>query len=557
MRRLRERFRAPAAALAGIARSRDLRRIQLAYVGSEVGSWIAMIALSVLSFTEGGLTGVGVVLGLRMLAPMLAAPFMGVLADRLPRKRVMIGADLVRVVLVAASAGVVALGWSVWIVYAISSVVSVAGTAFRPAQAAMLPSLARTPDELTASNTVSSTIESVTAFAGPALGGVLVAATNAETAFLVTAATFVWSAVLLAGIQEARTDNEAEPGETPEASGVLSELAVGARTLVSDRRVGLLVGVLGAQVLVSGVFFVLINGIAFEVLDGDEADLGVLLAGLGVGGLVGAAVALSMVGSRLARGLALGVVLWGVPIALLAVWQSYAGVFFLVALIGLANTPVDVAGFTLLQRAVPDDVLARVFGILESVLYTATVAGALLAPLLVAALGLDGALIATGLFLPVLVAILWPTLRHLDVAVVPEGRLELVRGVPFLAPLPPTALEHLTGALVPVTAAAGEPIVTEGEQGDRFYILEDGQVSVVAGGRTVHEGEPGYYFGEIALLRAEPRMATVTATTDVRLLALERDEFIGAVTGHTESADAADAVVASRLHASRPALLEL
>jgi predicted MFS family arabinose efflux permease len=554
MRRLKERLRAPAAALAGVAQSRDLRRIQLAYLGSEVGSWIAMIALSVLSFTEGGLTGVGVVLGLRMLAPMLAAPFMGVLADRLPRKRVMIGADLVRVVLVAASAGVVALGWSVWIVYAISSVVSVAGTAFRPAQAALLPSLARTPDELTASNTVSSTIESVTAFAGPALGGVLVAATNAETAFLVTAATFVWSAALLLGIHEARPET---PAEAPAASGVLAELAVGARTLVSDRRVGLLVGVLGAQVVVSGVFFVLINAIAFDVLDGDEADLGVLLAGLGVGGLVGAAVALSMVGSRLARGLALGVVLWGVPIALLAVWQSYAGVFLLVALIGLANTPVDVAGFTLLQRAVPDDVLARVFGILESVLYAATVVGALLAPLLVAALGLDGALVATGLFLPVLVAVLWPTLRHLDVLAVPEGRLDLVRGVPFLAPLPPTALEHLAGALVPTTAAAGEAIVTEGEPGDRFYIVEDGQVSVVAGGRTVHEGEPGYYFGEIALLRAEPRMATVTATTDVRLLALERDEFIGAVTGHTESAAAADAVVASRLHASRPALLEL
>ena len=100
---------------------------------------------------------------------------------------------------------------------------------------------------------------------------------------------------------------------------------------------------------------------------------------------------------------------------------------------------------------------------------------------------------------------------------------------------------------MPVTATAGEPVVTEGEQGDRFYILEDGQVSVVAGGRTVHEGEPGYYFGEIALLRAEPRMATVTATTDVRLLALERDEFIGVVTGHTESAAAADAVVVSRL----------
>jgi predicted MFS family arabinose efflux permease len=557
MRRLREWLRTPAAALAGVARSRDLRRIQLAYVGSEVGSWIAMIAISVLSFTDGGLTGVGVVLGLRMLAPMLAAPFMGVLADRLPRKRVMIGADLVRVALVAAAAGVVALGWSVWIVYAVSSVVSIAGTAFRPAQAALLPSLARTPDELTASNTVSSTIESVTAFAGPALGGVLVAATNAETAFLVTAATFVWSAGLLLGIDDPRGDADETPDAAAAASGVLSELAVGARTLVADRRVGLLVGVLGAQVLVSGVFLVLINGIAFDVLDGDEQDLGVLLAGLGVGGTVGAVVALGLVGNRLALGLTLGVVLWGVPIALLAVWQSYAGVFILVALIGLANTPVDVAGFTLLQRAVPDDVLARVFGILESVLYAATVAGALLAPLLVAGLGLDGALVVTGLFLPGLVAVLWPTLRRLDVAAVPEDRLELVRGVPFLAPLPPTTLEHLAGALLPVTAAAGERIVTDGEDGDRFYILQEGRVSVVAGGRTVHEGEPGYYFGEIALLRTEPRMATVTATTDVRVLALERDEFIGAVTGHAESAAAADAVVASRLHASRPALLEL
>ena len=55
MRRLKERFRAPAAALPGVARSRDLRRIQLAYMGSEVGSWIAMIGMSLLSFDAGGL----------------------------------------------------------------------------------------------------------------------------------------------------------------------------------------------------------------------------------------------------------------------------------------------------------------------------------------------------------------------------------------------------------------------------------------------------------------------------------------------------------------------
>ena len=550
-----ERARSVLGLVEAVARNRELRRIQLAYAGSEAGSWIAMIAISVLSFADGGLAGVGVVLGLRMVAPAVAAPFMGVLADRLPRRRVMVGADLVRVGLVASAAAVVLVDWSVWLVYALASLMSVAGTAFRPAQAALLPSLSRTPDELTASNAVSSSIESLMSFAGPAIGGLLVAATSVEVALLVTVGTFVWSALLLVGIPEPARGDSGEAAVEP--AGVLAELAVGARTLVTDRRVGLLVGLIGAQVLVSGAFLVLLTGVSFDSLGGGEEEFGVLLSAMGVGGVIGAAAALGLVGGRLTRSFALGVVMWGVPIALLAAWQTYLGAFVLVAIVGLANTVVDVAAFTLLQRAVPDDVLARVFGILESVMYGATVLGALVAAPLVALLGLDATLIVAGLFLPVLVALAWPAVRSLDLVTPAAGRLDLLRSVPFLAPLAPTNLEHLAQALLPITVRAGETVVRQGDDGDRFYLVEAGSVTVTVGSRVVHEDGPGYFFGEMALLRDEPRMATVTAQTDTNLLALDRDEFLAAVTGHAESAAAADAVVASRLHASRPALLQL
>jgi MFS family permease len=555
--RLRGRLRGSKAALGGVLASRDLRRVQLAWLGSETGGWVAVVALSVVSFGDGGLTGVGLVLGARLLAPAVAAPFMGVLADRFPRRRVMIAADLVRLVLVTVAAGVLWADGPLLLVYAISSLVAVASTAFRPAQAALLPSLARTPEQLTAANAVSSTIESVTAFAGPALGGVIVASADPAAAFALTAASFLWSALLLLGVEEpARA--AAEQGDSEGAHGVFAQVGTGARTLVADRRVGLLVALMGAQVLVSGAFLVLVNGVAFEILEGGERQLGALLSALGIGGVIGAAVSLGLVGSRLVPSFAVGVVLWGAPIALLAVWRSPSGAFALVLVIGLANTLVDVAGYTLLQRATPDEVLARVFGIFESVMYGSLVVGALAAPALVSLVGLDASLFVTGLFLPALAALAWPSLRRLDVAAAPSAdRLQLVQRVPFLRLVPTAPLEHLAGSLSPVSVPAGETVFREGDRGDRFYIVSDGEVAVAADGREIHRGGPGYYFGEIALLRDEPRMATVTASKDSSLLALDRDEFVGAVTGHAESARAADAVVASRLRASRPGLLEL
>jgi MFS family permease len=550
MTAIRERIRESLAAFAGVYRNRDLRRVELAYAGSEIGAWMSSVALAVLAFGDGGATGAGVVLFLRMLPPALAAPFMGLLADRYPRRLVMVSSDVVRAALMAACAAVLVVEAPLPIVYALVALVSIVSTAFRPAQAAILPALASSPDELTAANVSSSTIASVAAFAGPALGGVVLAATSGSVCFSVSAGTFLFSALLLAGVRERVAEQDEKPAERPR---FVRQLTAGMKALGSDRRVTLLFGLLGAQVLVAGILFVALTPLAFDVLRIGEDGFGNLIAALGVGGLVGAAFALGLIGRRLSTSFSLGVVLWGAPIALLALTDHEVLALGLIGVIGLANTVVDVSGFTLLQRAVPHDVLARVFALLESLFYGTTALGAILAPVLIDAFGLDATLVITGVFLPALAAISWKALRELDARGEPlQEPLALLQQVPFLAPLAPAVLETLASHAVPVEVKAGEQIFWQGDEGDRFYVIRNGRISITVDGQEAPELATGDYFGEIALVRDVPRTATATARTDSSLCALDRDEFVAAVTGHAPSAEAADAVVATRLGALRP-----
>jgi hypothetical protein len=223
-------------------------------------------------------------------------------------------------------------------------------------------------------------------------------------------------------------------------------------------------------------------------------------------------------------------------------------------LVGLGNILVDVSAFTLLQRAVPNEVLARAFGAVQGLWVGTIGVGAIVAPLLIAVLGIRGALMVTGALLPILAVLLRRRLVQLDAVPVPEEELGLLRAIDLFAPLPPAVVESLAGALVPLRLEAGREVFRQGELGDRYYIVADGEVEIVADGRVVAVTGPGGYFGEIALLRDVPRTATVRAKTDVELRALERDDFIAAVTGHAASAEAADSVVATRLSALRPGL---
>ncbi len=548
MQGLRERLGESARAFGEVFRNPDLRRLQLAWAGSLIGNWSYFVALAVYAYDQGGAAAVGLVGVIRMLPAAIASPFLAPLADRFPRKLVMVVADVVRAVLMLLAALTIWQGWSQWVVYTIVALSTVSGTVFRPAQAALLPHLARSPGELTAANVASSTLESVGAFVGPALGGVLLALTNAETVFVVNAASFMWSALLVLAVRRGGRI-EPKPGVAPVAADAHgSGVGAGFRAIFASRDLLVLSGLYTAQTLVAGALNVLVVVSALELLDVGESGVGYLNGALGVGGLVGGFVALVLASrGRLAADFGLGIALFGVPLALIGIASSVPVAVLALGLIGLGNSLVDINALTIMQRTVPDEVLGRVLGVLEGVLLGSIGVGALLAPLLIEAAGIRWALVATGLLLPTVALLASARLRSIDRRSAAPVELELLQGVPILAPLPLATLELLAGSLVEVRYPAGSVVIREGEAGDRFYVIDEGEVEIAG----VHFGR-GESFGEIALLRDVPRTATVTAATDVALYALERDEFIAAVTGHEPARAAADAVIAARFAGFSP-----
>jgi MFS family permease len=541
---LRRRLGESLRAFAAVFRNEDLRRLELAWSGSIIGQWGYEVALAVFAYRAGGAAAVGLVGLVRLLPAAIVAPFAALLGDRFPRKRVMVAADLVRACAMGGAAAAVFAGAPPATVYALAVVTALTSTAFQPAQAALLPALARSPEELTAANATSTTLESVGFFVGPALGGLLLAVTSVGAVFSVTAGLFLWSALVLG-----RMRAESGGGAVVEPESIVREALAGFRAIAGQSRLRLLVGLYGAQTLAAGILRVLLVVTALRILDLGASGVGFLNSAVGVGALAGMLAVLAVIGTRRLAGVfQLGIVLWGVPLALLGIWPSVAAALLLFGVLGVGNTLVDVAGLTLVQRAAPEEVRARVFGVLESVLLATIGIGAILAPLLTAAFGPRGALIAAGGGLAALALPFWRPLARLDAATARPGpELDLLREIPIFAPLPQVTLEQLVSRLSRVRVAAGEDVFRRGDAGDRFYVIGEGQAEVAPDGRQPVTLGRGASFGEIALLRNVPRTATVTARTDLDLYALERDDFIAAVTGHAPSARAADAVIAARL----------
>jgi MFS family permease len=549
VRALRERLRDTGRSFGRVFRNPNIRRIEGAWAASVMAHWSYGIALAVFAYRDGGAAAVGLIGLVRFLPSAIASPFAAVLSDRFRRERVIVTAELTRALLLAATTAVVVLDGPSELVYVLAAFVAVAYSAVRPAQAALLPSLAKTPQELTAANVTSSTIESLGVFGGPAIGGLLLAATSPDVVFGAAAGAFLIAALLVSRVHVA-----SEPERREAREGMLAEFAAGFVTLAHEKGLRVLVLLLVSQTLVAGALNVLLVVSALELLDLGEEGVGFLNSAVGIGGLVGAVVSAALIGRRLTTNFLIGILLWGIPIGLIGVFPEPATALIFLALVGLGNTLVDVSAFTLLQRAVPDEVLARVFGAVQG-LWVATIGiGAIVTPLLIAAVGIRGALMITGVFLPILATLFRGRLSQLDEVPVPERELALLHGIDLFAPLPAPILESLARALIPVRLKAGEELFRQGDIGDRYYIVADGVVEILVDGQVVRETGPGGYFGEIALLRDIPRTATVRAKNDVELLALDRDDFIAAVTGHAASAEAADSVIAARLGSLRPGL---
>jgi Cyclic nucleotide-binding domain len=306
--------------------------------------------------------------------------------------------------------------------------------------------------------------------------------------------------------------------------------------------VSLLVVLYALQTVVAGALVVLMVVGALDVLDGGAKEVGFFDAATGIGGIIGSVVALALAArGRLAADLGIGLALFGAFVLVGAVPNLAAAVIAL-AVVGVGNCLVDIAAITLLQRAVPNDVLGRVVGVVEGVTLAALGIGSIAAPLLVSAFGARAAIIVVGAALPVVTVVSWPALRRLDARLAEPPLAALLRGVEIFAPLPPQLREQLAGNQVEVRLPAGTEVIRAGEPGDRFYVIGAGEVEIE--GKTFGLGGS---FGEIALLRDVPRTATVTARTDVVLHAIERDDFLAAVTGHEPSSVAANSVIAQRL----------
>ncbi|MGN6600729.1 MAG: MFS transporter [Actinomycetes bacterium] len=185
-----------------------LRRVNAALAGSLIGDWAMGTAVAVWAYGVGGAGLVGLWGVLRLGSMTVVTPFAGTIVDRYPRVRVMVTSDVCRAVVVTLAALAIVADQTV-LVFALGLLAGILGSPFRPAQMSLMPSLAERPDELTASNGVASTLESIAFFLGPAIAGFLLAVTQVWVVFLVNVASFLWSAALVVGIRERRTDGPA------------------------------------------------------------------------------------------------------------------------------------------------------------------------------------------------------------------------------------------------------------------------------------------------------------------------------------------------------------
>jgi len=507
----------------------SLRRVQVAFVLFCMTEWGAWIAIVVYAYQRGGATGTAIVTVAQLIPCAIIAPLSAVLGDRFRRDRYLFAGYLLQAVLLAVVGTAMLAGTTEWVVVVLAVAASAATTLTRPAQAALTPALVATPDELTAANVATGVIESAGVLIGPAAAGVIMSASGPGTVIVATGAL-----QLIAAATVWRIEPQPRPPGGITARTMLREAVGGFREIAREADTRLVVALGGVESVLIGALDVFYVVIAIGLLGLGPSAPGYLMAALGAGGLVGGGLALFRVGrGGLAGAIGAGMVLTGIPIAVAGVHPGIGLAFSMMAAAGAGMELGQVAGRTLLQRVVPDEVMSRVFGVIEGMYMAGLAAGSAGAAALVAAVGARWALVVAGA-VPTLAALLaMRRLRRIDRRwVAPTAEIELVRGVPMFAPLPEEVVERLARNLIPVEAPAGVAVVRQGEAGDRFFIVRSGELEVVADGRLAGALGAGEGFGEIALLRDVPRTATVVARTPAVLAALVRDVFLEAVTGH-------------------------
>lgn len=504
----------------------------------------------VYAYQQGGTTEAAVIAVVQLLPAAAVAPWASRLADRRGGAVGLWTGYVVQALGMGVTAALLFLDAPPAAAYAGAVVAASAVTLTRPAQAALVPTLVEKPAELTAANAVTGWVESTSLFLGPALTGVLIGISGPAASFAVFGLVVAGCALLVSGIARHawQATGAVAIEEDARDSGAMAALR-------EQPGAAALLAVCSIQFVAYGALDVLIVVLAVDLLSLGAPGAGYLNAAFGAGGVAGGIGTLWLVGrNKLTPPLVTAVLVWGVAFFAIGAWPSAVGAFLLFAVAGGAWTMLDVAGRTLLQRAMPPDVRGRVFGVLEGLSMLSLALGSLLVPALAALGGPRVAVGGIGALLMLVAIASFRLVRKLDRAAAPLPKeLAVLRASPLFGLLSVPMLEDLARGLVPVAVPAGEVVIREGERGERFYLVGTGRLAVSVQGRQVAELGPGDGFGEIALLRDGIRTSTVTAIEPVALLALDREPFLAAVTGSRQAQLAAEDMAAERIRAHYPA----
>ena len=488
-----------------------------------------------------------------MLPAAVALPFGAAVADRFPRHRVLVVVYVAQALLVAGLALVIGTSGPQAFAYCLIALVGVVAAPCRPAQLAFAPLLARTPEELVAANVTQMTFEGLATLLGPVLAGIVLAFGGPAAALGVAAAFSVASAVLLAGVRRPPTRRARVGG----SASVSQNLGGGLRELARLPDLVAIIAGFWAQTFVRGLLNVLVVSLTLSTFGLGEGAVGLVSGTFGVGVVLGALGATTLVGRRrLGPPIALALALWGLPLVAIALRPTLVVAVTALVVSGIGNALLDVGGFTLMQRVAGDRVLGRVFGVFYVGILASTGIGSVVAPPLLDLIGIRGALAFGGALLAGVALVVYPRLTRIDEhASVPASALAAVAAVPLFEPLPPISLEKLARSATPRTFPAGTEIIAEGDVADSFYVVVEGTVDVSSDRRRLRTLDGGCFFGEIALLHDVRRTATVSAITDTDVLVIRRLDFLSAVLGNLESAATVEDTVAARLRA-QPADVE-
>ncbi|HWD65079.1 MAG TPA: MFS transporter [Solirubrobacteraceae bacterium] len=525
-------------------RQRDVRRLFGGLVISSTGGWAYNTVLLAYVFERTHSLGwVGAAGIVRFVPQLLFSTYGGVLAERMERIRLMVASDLVCATWQVGLALVAATGAPAILALVFAGLDAATGVVYAPATAAMIPSLVD-EDDLAAANALNGTIDQLVVIAGPGIGALLLLAGSTAAGFSLNAASYVISALLVGSIKiRSRPVDVTEGG----SAGFLSQLSVGFRTILALPAARVLVAYCALVSFVYGTDTVLFMGVSVHHLGTGTHGFAYLLAGLGVGGVLLAAAVDRMAGSgRLALIIIGGAVGYCMPTALLIVIHSPVLAFLLEIFRGGSTLIVDVLAITALQRAVDSDRLARVFGVFFALILGAITLGALITPIVVHAVGLDGGLWAMSVG-PAVVAVLgMPALLRVDRQTAERARqlaprVAILEGLGLFAGASRPILERLAGAAETVAFEPGVAIVREGEPADAVYVLAEGEVRVTARGevgteeRLIRVMEAPTFFGEIGVLEGIPRTATVTAATSCRCERIDGNTLLEVLTASPPS----------------------